>query len=256
MTSHLEIAAAQTSLESRVYKMFAEFEAKLSKSPAAKATVTSLSEEFATFKEQTLSLLKLLGDQIKMLNNSHDILEMRHRRKYLLFNGVPEDPAEVVSLRVSTIITDQLKIAGVSPASFKACHRLGKMSDGRSRPILVRFIDMQLKSEVWRKKTSCKGSTYAISEFLTPQRQALFIQARKAFGMRTCWSQDGNIFVKLASGGRERVGSEADIERLKNAPHSGEQRPLSSSTPQAGVTHAVIAAPGAPGGLASRPKRK
>lgn len=43
-----------------------------------------------------------------------------------------------------------------------------------------------------------QGDQFAISEFLTPQRQELFTQSRKVFGMRNCWSLDGNIHVKLS----------------------------------------------------------
>ncbi|XP_061725752.1 uncharacterized protein LOC133531507 [Cydia pomonella] len=255
MSSYTDIAESQKSLETRVQKMLAEFEAKLHRSPAAKATVTSLSEEFSIFKEQILSLMKLLGNQIKSLSHAQDVMEMRHRRKYLLFNGVPEDPAETVSLRIADIITDQLKISGVSTASFKACHRLGKPSEGRNRPILVRFTDMDLKSTVWQKKTSCKGTTYAISEFLTPQRQALFVQARKAFGMRSCWSIGGNIFVKLTSGRRERIESNEDVERLK--PLSDNQQPRSSSTPDSGAAGAknADAVLDVPSNQTGRPRR-
>lgn len=253
MSSYTDIAETQKSLEMRVQKMLAEFEAKLHRSPAAKPTVTSLSEEFTVFKEQTLGLLKLLGNQIESISHAQDVMEMRHRRKYLLFNGVPEDSAETVSLRIAGIIMDQLKISNVSAASFVGCHRLGKLSEGRNRPILVRFTDMQLKSAVWQKKTSCKGTSYAISEFLTPRRHALFMQARKTFGMRSCWSLDGNIFVKLASGSRERIVSKEGIERLK--PHSANQQPGSSSTSEpgvAGVKNNVADVPCSQGGRSRR----
>ncbi|XP_063358096.1 uncharacterized protein LOC134662943 [Cydia amplana] len=255
MANYLAIAAAQKSLEASVNRMFTEFEAKLNKSPAVKVTVASLSEEFVTFREQTLSMLKLLRDQIQVLSDTQDAWEMNHRRKYLLFNRVPEDPAEAVGSRIAGIISEQLKIPGIDPASFKACHRLGKSSVDHIRPILVRFNDMHVKTAVWRKKTSCKGSGYTISEFLTPRRQALFIQARKAFGMRSCWSQDGIIFVKLASGRRERVGSEEDIERLKQ-PISSVQPPLLTSTPEPGAAAAVDAGPGTLGGETIKSKRR
>lgn len=233
MASYLEIAESQKSLKSSVLKMFTEFEARLTKAPAAKATIGGLSEEVAAFKEQTLSLLKLLSNQIAALSKSQDILEMRHRRKYLLVNGVPEDGAEDLSPRIAAIVSEHLKIPGVSAASFKACHRLGKLSEGRNRPILVRFTDLSLKSTIWKKKTAFKGTCYAVAEFLTPQRQELFMLARKEFGMKGCWSLDGNIFVKLSSGDRERITSEGDIERLK-VNRDKKQHKL-TSTPEPGA---------------------
>ncbi|XP_047985404.1 uncharacterized protein LOC125225638 [Leguminivora glycinivorella] len=156
---------------------------------------------------------------------------MRHRRKYLLFKGVPEDSSENTSTSITSIITDQLKIPDVTAASLRACHRLGKLSDGRARPILVRFEDLSLKSLIWQKKTALKGTSFALSEFLTPHRQELFSQARRAFGMKCCWSLEGNIFVRLSTGVRERIESDEDIQRLRE--HHIVRQPQITSTPDA-----------------------
>ncbi|XP_061717553.1 uncharacterized protein LOC133529280 [Cydia pomonella] len=253
MASYSEIAETQKSLEKSVNKMLSKFEARM-KSPASRATVSSLSEEFSSFKDHTLGMLKLLRSQISALSNTQDILEMRHRRKYLLFKGVPEDPGENIVSSITSIVTERLKIPDVSADSFKACHRLGKPSEGRARPILVRFADMRLKSLVWQKKTACKGSTFAISEFLTPHRQELFTQARKAFGMKSCWSLDGNIFVKLSSGVRERVESSEDIDRIKDPRNVRQSQ--SSSTPDPNVTEEQSRTVGDCGGQAGRSRRE
>lgn len=225
----MEIAQSQRSLESTVFKMLSDFEMKLNRTPAAKVTVSGLSEEFAAFKEHVLTLLKLLGEQIKVISRSQDISEMKHRRKFLLFHGLPEEEGEDVNVKVCGIVTNQLKIPGASIASFKACHRLGRPSEDRCRPVLVRFTDQSMKSSVWSKKTAFKGTPYSVAEFLTPLRQSLFMQARKEFGMKRCWSLDGNIFVKLPCGVRERLDTEEDIVRLKVSRDM--QPPARSSTP-------------------------
>lgn len=230
MSNFMQIVEAQKTMESSVRRMLTEFERKLNNSPAAKVTIASVSEELSVFKEQTLALLKLMGEQINALSKSQDIMEMRHRRKFLLFNGIPEEADENVSAKVSSIVSEHLKIPDVSSPCLRACHRLGKPSEGRCRPILVRFADISLKASVWKKKTAFKGTAFSLAEFLTPQRQALFTEARKAFGMRNCWSLDGNIHVKLRTGKRERIESEDDIIRLKIA--QGERPAQSTSTPE------------------------
>lgn len=251
----MEIAESQRALESTVLQTLSDFESKLNRSPGVKVTLNVLSEEFAMFKAHTLSLLKLIREQIKALSLSQDHVEMRHRRKYLMFNGVPEEANENLCTRISTIITEQLSIPGVTTASFKACHRLGKQSEGRDRPVLVRFSDISLKMSVWKKKTALKGTSYALSEFLTPRRHSLFIHARTVFGMKKCWSLDGNIFVKLPNGERERIESEEDVVRLNAL--CIRQQPESSSTPNPAAEdpEAVVDVVPGPSGQAGRSRR-
>lgn len=256
MSNFLEIAESQRVLESSVQKMLSDFESKLHKPPGVKLTLNVLSEEFAVFKDQTLALLKVIREQIQALAVSQDNIEMRHRRKYLLLNGLPEVADENVSARISSIITEQLKIPNVTTTSFKACHRLGKHAEGRVRPVLVRFSDISLKSTIWNMKTSLKGTPYALSEFLTPRRHSIFIQARTVFGMKSCWSLDGNIFVKLPNRERVRVESAEDIVRLNTL--CSKEQPASTSTPNPVAEEApdaeVDVVPG-PSGQAGRSRR-
>lgn len=254
MANFLNIAESQKALEDNVLKTLSEFEARLARSPPAKVTLSVLSDEFAVFKTHTLSLLKMIREQIATLSKSQDITEMRHRRKYLIFNGIPEQADEDVCVRISSIVTEQLKIPNVTPASFKACYRLGKKSEDRNRPVLVRFVDVSLKSLIWKKKTAFKGTSYAISEFLTPRRQTLFVHARTVLGMRNCWSLDGNIFAKLPNGERVRIETEEDVARL-NASRA-EQQPAATSTPTpaAEAVNEVEVVPG-PSGQSGRSRR-
>lgn len=114
----------------------------------------------------------------------------------------------------------------------------------------MRFTDMTLRASVWKKKTAFKGSPFSLAEFLTLKRQALFSEARKVFGMRSCWSQDGNIHVKLRNGKRERIESDDDIVRLKNSVE--ERRPQTTSTPE---PSADVNAETEPSGQAGRSRR-
>lgn len=208
------IVEAQSSLEATVSRQLAEFEKTLHSGSPKINTMDSVSTEFQKFKITIFTTICSIRKQITALTNSVDVLEMRHRRKFLLFGGIPESNGEDISALVASICQDKMQITGVSPLSFSACHRLGAPAAGRTRLVLVRCTDISLKSMIWRKKTSLKGTSYVVSEFLTRQRQAVFLQARKHFGLRRVWSNDGNVFVKLASGNIDRVVTSDQLQIL------------------------------------------
>ncbi|CAG9569296.1 unnamed protein product [Danaus chrysippus] len=231
MANYYNVIESQKALESLLMKKMTEFEKQLKASiPGSNVSVAGLYDEFSCFKDHVWSILSLLRQQISDLNQVVDNIEMRHRRKYLLFNGVPEEPNEDLSNSISDICNDKLGVRDVTKDKIIACHRLGKHSEGKHRPVLVRFVDLNLKTAVWKKKASLKGSPFVLSEFLTHQRQSLFLLARKRLWMKNCWTLDGNIIVKLPDGTRHRIDTEESLSKLTvntdvaaEAPSSGNQ---------------------------------
>ncbi|CAG9786990.1 unnamed protein product [Diatraea saccharalis] len=190
-----------------------ELEQRWKATPAqADGSHARLQEEFQEFKTETLSVLQLLRYQISGLCRCIDDIEMRHRRKYLLVGSVAEDSNDLPKSIVS-IFVNKMGLA-LSQDKLSACHRLGNAAEGRCRPVLVRFTDLTLRAAVWKKKTALKGTPHTISEFLTRQRRDVFINARKRFGIRRCWTMDGNVIVKLKNGSRQRIFTDCDLSAL------------------------------------------
>ncbi|XP_063541636.1 uncharacterized protein LOC134750396 [Cydia strobilella] len=195
-------------------KRFAEFEAALQTASPQCDTIEALSAELQKFKQLTLGMVTAINAQITALSNSIDHIEMRHRRKYLLFAGVPEASGENVAETISAICQDRLQLAEASSSSFSVCHRLGAATAGRTRVILVRCNNPAVKDAIWRKKTALKGSSVVVSEYLTRERQAVFLEARKHYGMRSVWSLEGTIFVKVSAGKTRRVVTAEQLRKL------------------------------------------
>lgn len=214
MATLSDVHQQQASLEASLHQRMSEFEAQL-KLSSEPSSLSRLHNDFMNFKENVCGILKMLRLQINELSRATDVLEMRHRRKCLLFGGIAEVPKEDTSALICRVLEEQLQIKDVNPASFKACHRLGSGTGGRPRPILVRFADHSVKTSVWKKKTALKGTSTVISEFLTRRRQNLFLEARKRFGITNCWSLDGNIYAKLPDGKRRNITTEDDLEFAK-----------------------------------------
>lgn len=200
---------AMSSLNQRM----ADFEAHL-KATSPGADLSGLHKDFNAFKEHVWSVLSALQLQIAEVSRTVDTIEMRHRKKFLLLGGVPEKPNEKVSESVVPILQSKLGLTEVTPSSLTVCHRLGSASEGRCRPILLRFVDSNIRGEIWRNKTKLKGSSYVVSEFLTRHRQSAFVTARKLFGVTNVWTTDGIINIKLPDGKRRRAFSVEEVVAL------------------------------------------
>lgn len=209
------ILDTQKQFEASINKRFNELDAALKlASPHTHPTIASLSKEVSTFKEKVSGMMNLLKQQICSVMSMVDTIEMRHRRKFLLFSGIPEASSEDITGTVVAICQNRLQLADVNKDSILVCHRLGALKDGRPRPVLVRFCDTRLRSLIWSKKTGLKGTPTVVSEFLTRERQSMFHAAREYFGMRRVWTMDGNIFVKLPSGKKQRLSSDEHLQSL------------------------------------------
>lgn len=198
------IEVAQRNLEECFTKRMADLEAQLHAGGPAKDTVSKVAEEFRTFRELIFSMLKLLRQQIGECTRLVDAIETRHRRKNLIFLGVPEVQNEDCTAAILDILHKKM-LLNTSAADFNVCHRIGATNKDHHRPILVRLKCLDTRMSIWRTKSKLKGSPVSIKEFLTKSRQAVFGKSRQYFGVRQCWTQDGVIIIKTANGNRHRL---------------------------------------------------
>lgn len=213
MSSVADIAETQRMAITSLNQRMANFEEHL-KASSPGVDLSGLHKDFIAFKEHVWSVFSALQLQIAELSRSVDVIEMRHRKKFLLLGGVPEKPDEKVAETVATILQSKLGLSSLTPSSLTVCHRLGPAAEGHSRPILLRFADSSIRGDIWRTKTKLKGSSFVVSEFLTRHRQSTFATARKLFGVTNAWTMDGNINVKLPDGKRRRVFSVEEVVAL------------------------------------------
>lgn len=209
------LEAGQRSLEELVLGKFKEMEAQFQSPSLDKAnTIAKLAAEFRCFQKLVLSMLSLLRKQIQEFSNIADALNMRSRRKALIFTGFPETDTENCKSMILEKLHSKLSLKDITADHIKQCHRLGEAGEGRARPILVRFVKTELKSAVWKAKPGLKGSSIAIKEFLTKTRQTVFGKARLHFGMRSCWTQDGTIVIKSSDGRRHKITTQEELGPL------------------------------------------
>lgn len=182
-------------------------------SSASPQDLKSLSSEFLDFKAFVWKTLTLFKSQVEMLTLGLERHEAHLRRKIILVHGVAEEKSEKPKDIVLKIFNDQLECADVSASDLQVCHRLGS-SQGKPRPILVRFQSLSSRQSVWTSKTLLKGTGVTISEFLTKSRHNVFMEARKTFGINSCWTSDGKIVILLPDKTRRKVETMSDLQAV------------------------------------------
>ncbi|XP_063373843.1 uncharacterized protein LOC134661632, partial [Cydia amplana] len=172
------------------------------------------------------------------------------RSNILLLHGVPEAQDEVVVETVTSICQDKLQLQGISESSFIVCHRLGKsMSKKKPRAVLIKFVCLRTRNAVWSAKKLLKGSGYTVSEFLTGARHAVFVEARRVYGVKGSWTSDGKRVVVCPDGSRRKITTLAELQALPTP--SGVAASSEQSQERPGVPPQSSAAGATPAGGAS-----
>ncbi|XP_059046050.1 uncharacterized protein LOC131841741 [Achroia grisella] len=197
----------------------AAFQDNLEKASAAPVTLASLATDFSQFKSLIGDSLLNLQHQVQVLAQQQDRLEMHSRRKILLLHGIPEDSDINLTLNVSKMFAEKLKV-NIPLHSIRRIHRMGRVTGGKPRPVLVKFHGIEERHKVWIAKTGFKSSGITLSEFLTKVRHDAFMIARKHFGISKCWTQNGAVMIVGSDGKKHQVSSVAEVNRLINLTQS------------------------------------
>ncbi|XP_059050853.1 uncharacterized protein LOC131845780 [Achroia grisella] len=197
----------------------AAFQDNLEKASGAPVTLVSLAADFSNFKSLIGDSLINLQHQVQVLAQQQDHLEMHSRRKILLIHGIREDCDANLTLQVTKLFAEKLKVS-ISLDNISRIHHMGRVTGGKPRPILVKFRSIEVRNKVWTAKTGFKSSGITMSEFLTKVRHEAFMNARKHFGISKCWTQNGAVLIIGTDGKKHQVSSGADLNRLINLSQS------------------------------------
>ena len=75
-------------------------------------------------------------------------------------------------------------------------HRIGKVNNGKSRPIIVKFARYNVRKKIFHNKRKLKGKNTSITESLTMLRVKKLNEARDLYDRNNVWTYDGRIMVK------------------------------------------------------------
>lgn len=224
MTRVEDILEVHRNIAEALGKRMTHFEKQLNNTgsnDSGKGGLDKLACEFKEFKTSVWNILDLLKSFINNLSSQIDEVDNSTRRNALLFGGIEEAEGENLVSTILGTIQVLMGVSDINPSAIQSCQRLGIKSASRCRPILVRFNDFKVRSDLWGNKKKLKSSQVVLSEFLTKNRQSIFISARKSFGVRNTWTYQGNIFIKLPNNERRRISTTAELDEcLKLLPQA------------------------------------
>ena len=175
-TKHLE--AVTTSID-EIYKKFEDYEKERKEKD----------EEIKNLKADVMNLRIQINEQ----NHTLDKHEQYSRRNCLLLHGVAENNNESTDDVVMKTIREKMG-EEIRDIDIDRTHRIGKAkSDGKSRPIIIKFARYNTRNKVFRKKKQLKGSGVSITESLTARRISQLKKAREEHEFKNVWSVDGRI---------------------------------------------------------------
>lgn len=147
-------------------------------------------------------------------------MEMRSRRKMLLFPGVPDATDEFTLETLISVTNKHIRTLGLQPEQINRAHRIGRSSLQKPRLILVKFCSVQVRDETWFAKTSIKSTGITTLEFLTKRQHRVFVAAREKLGIVKCWTNSGRIVALCADGRRLSISSLDHLGQIPTAGHA------------------------------------
>lgn len=156
-----------------------------------------------------------LKEDVTQLKDAVDELEQYGRRNALRIwsTKMPETPGE----NTDRLVLDYAQSVGVliPPESIGRSHRVGRPSQGKTRPIIVKFTTHNIRQNLYDARK--KGEDYYASEDLTRVRSNILYKARleRKFGrIKHCWTTDGRINIRLMDDTKRVITTLAQLDRL------------------------------------------
>ena len=131
-----------------------------------KEAVKNTSETSAYNIEAMNKRILDLEKQLKLETERNTKLEQYTRRENLRFNNIKEMEKEDCKAMIYDILQRDLEL-DTSLIRFHAVHQVGKLMQGRTRPIIVRFVSREDRNLVWAKRGKIKQSTVHPDAYIT-----------------------------------------------------------------------------------------
>jgi hypothetical protein len=147
-------------------------------------------------------------------------LEQFGRRNCLLIHGVAERSNELTEdtdAIAIDIVRNKLGLE-IDRTQLDRLHRLWRRNISQTRPkprpILLKFVSYNVRSEVFRRKRRLKGSGLGVTESLTRKRMELYSTVNNHSNVSSAWTLDGRIIALRNDQRKIIVESPKDLSKL------------------------------------------
>lgn len=194
-------------VDTAVLNAIAPLNDKLAKVDSFIQQVTVMEEKLANLESKLISAEKDARSAAAKANDNE-----QYSRKYnLRFCGIEEKENENCVNSIVEFCNEKLGVS-LTVDKFDRAHRVGKKEAGKTRSIMVKFINYNSKIAVCKCRKNLKGSNFYINEDLTQFNLRLFNFARGASSVKSVWFTDGKILVRGEDDKVFRVRSMTELE--------------------------------------------
>lgn len=130
-----------------------------------------------------------------ILKERIDHLEQYSRRNNIRIFGMPEKQNENLEDSVIDIFEKKLNVH-VPKEAIERIHRTGRHSEGKTRPVIIKFLSYKTRQQVLNNKKKFKGTNFIVYEDLTKTRLSILHKVQLKIGRRNTWTHDGSIFFR------------------------------------------------------------
>ena len=138
------------------------------------------------------------------------------RRNNMVVFGINEqekNPAEAIR----KIIKEKIKIS-LKADDIEICHRLGKKTLNKNRPVIVRFRYRDVKWEVISERKALKGTGVIFAEDMCKELQDLQKTVSGHPNVQSCWAWNGKVQAKDATGKVHNIRYGSNWQRYFSRP--------------------------------------
>lgn len=132
--------------------------------------------------------------------------EQYTRRNNIRIRGLTLKPQVPPSVQISSWINTRLKLTSIKPEDIEIAHTLPILNrpvlDAASHsapipPIIVRFLNRNIRDKVISQRKLLKGAGIIISEDLTTLNMELINRMKNDIRVNSTWAWQGKVFIKL-----------------------------------------------------------
>lgn len=162
--------------------------------------VSTITEKFSSkiekLEAENSKLTRNIKDLENLIDMNNDVINKKHNKSSLRVFGITETKNENCMDVVIDLLNKKIGV-NITKLNIDVCHRVGKYDKKKSRPIFIKFVQFEIKREIYSLKKKLKGSGVVIREELTKNGLQLVKEAIKILGKDgNVWTKDGNIFGK------------------------------------------------------------
>lgn len=161
---------------------------------------------------------KNVSEITKMENKIVNIQQNEKMNNVCLYNLVETTEGKLQET-VLEIFNNKVKVP-TKREDIDRCYRVGNRSEGKTRPVVIKFANYNHKVNILKNAYNLKGTKLGLAEELVRNRLEIYKEAVEKFSRQKVFTRSGNVYIR-SNGANHRIMRREDLENLPNDTEDG-----------------------------------